>query len=364
MLENGHSQPWVLYNTLMRYSLLPAFGLLLAFLLAACAPAPSQGARFFYLKMEAVPTLVLLDSPDSAQPLSQIALASPPNCGFWSLTPAPRGPLAALEWQCPFGLLTQIVNTADGTISPLLTDDTNTDAHFLTWSNDGNTVYARVGATTNPRILRVDARSHQGTEMSQVSPNTYNFTVSPSDGVLLWAFTNGIGFGSEVWGSAPDGTSPQMVLSDAQHIIGLIRYSPDGKYVAAIRQPDGQEQFPPGQLWLADADGKHPHAVATTDAGRGMFPVWSPDGQKIAFIGRTRPHDPTSINLSILNISDSHLSTLNFQPSTPPSWSPNGSHLYFTLAADGKMELWFYEISTEKSAKLFDNACCAGWVGK
>lgn len=347
----------------MRYSLPTTISLLLAFLLASCAPAASQGARFFYIKMDAAPTLVLLDSPDSAQPLSQVVLASPPDCGFWSLTPAPRGPLAALEWQCPFGLLTQLVNTADGTISPLL-PDTSTDTHFLAWSNDGNTVYARVGATTNPHIMRVDARSHQGVEMPQVSPNTYNFTVSPTDGVLLWAFTNGIGFGSEVWGGAPDGSSPQMVLSDPQHIVGLIRYSPDGKYVAAIRQPDGQEAFPKGELWLTDADGKHPHLVANTDAGRGMFPVWSPDSQKIAFIGRNNLRDPASINLSILSISDTKLSILNLQPSNPPYWSPDGARLYFTLAPNGKMELWFYEVSTGKTEKLFENACCAGWVGK
>lgn len=347
----------------MRYSFPHTLCLLLTCLLTSCAPATSQGALFFYVKAGATPTLVLLDTPDSSTPLREIALTPPPDCGFWSLTPAPTGPLAALEWQCSFGLVTQIVNTRDGNVSFLL-DPPTSDVHFLAWGNDGVTLYAKTGATTNPQIVRVDAQSHQQTVLSQVSPYTYNFTVSPTDGVLLWAFTKGIGFGSEVWGSNADGSSPQMVLSDPQHIVGLIRYSPDGKYVAAIRQPDGQEQFPQGELWLSNSDGKRPHLVANTDAGRGMFPVWSPDGQKIAFIGRDRPRDPESINLSILTIADTKLSTLNLQPSTPPAWSPDGARLYFTLAADGKMELWFYEISTGKTQKQFDDACCAGWVGK
>lgn len=347
----------------MRYSLLPTLCLLLTCLLTSCAPATSQGALFFYIKAGTTPTLVLLDGPDSSTPRSEIPLAPPPDCGFWSLTPAPTGPLAALEWQCSFGLVTQIVNTRDGKISFLM-DAPTSDAHFLAWGNDGTTLYAKVGATTDPQIVRVDAQSHKSMVLSQVSPYTYNFTVSPTDGVLLWAFTKGIGFGSEVWGSNADGSSPQMVLSDPQHIVGLIRYSPDGKYVAAIRQTDGQEQFPPGELWLSNSDGKRPHLVANTDAGRGMFPVWSPDGQKIAFIGRERPRDPESTNLSILTIADTKLSTLNLQLSTPPAWSPDGARLYFTLAADGKMELWFYEISTGQTQKLLENACCAGWVGR
>jgi Tol biopolymer transport system component len=153
-----------------------------------------------------------------------------------------------------------------------------------------------------------------------------------------------------------------MVLTDPANIIGLMRYSPDGKHIAAIRLPDNQSDLPPGELWLADSDGKHAHFAATADAGRGMFPVWSPNGEKIAFIGRTHPQDPASMNLSIYNVLNSELSTFNFQPSTPPAWSPDGSRLYFTLASDGKMDIWFYEISTGKTEKVFENACCAGWT--
>ncbi len=344
----------------MPRSLLFIFCSLSACFLTSCAPA-SAGALFFYLRPGTTPTLVLLDNPESSQPRGEIALAPPPDCDFWSLTPAPRGPLLALEWQCSFGLVTQVVNSSSKEISSLL-NEPNSDSHFLAWSNDGATVYLKAATVSDPKILRVDAQSHQGMVLSGVSPNTYSFTVSPTDGVLLWAFSNGIGLGSQVWGADANGVNPQVVLSDPAHIVGLIRYSPDGKHVAAIRQPDGKEPFPAGELWLADSDGKHPHLVATTDAGRGMFPVWSPNGEKIAYIGRDNPDDPASLNLSILTLSGVTPVTLHLQPANPPAWAPDGSRLYFTSAADGKMELWFYEISTGKTEKLLENACCAGWL--
>jgi Tol biopolymer transport system component len=113
---------------------------------------------------------------------------------------------------------------------------------------------------------------------------------------------------------------------------------------------------------VADSDGTNVHLTAGADAGRGMFPVWSPDGEKIAYIGRTQPNDPASINLSILKVFDLRPSTFNIQLAAPPVWSPDGSGLTFTRMSDGKMELWFYEISTGKTEKLFDDACCAGWI--
>jgi len=342
----------------MRHSLLTINYLLI--LLASCVPTSSPAALFFYIRQGAAPALVLLQSPDSRQPFGQAPLTSPPGCSFWSLTPAPLGPLAALEWQCDTGSLTQVVNIDSPKIS-FLSDDPSLDSHFLAWSPDGKSLYLKVGAFSNPQIVRVEAESRRMVVLS-LSPNTYNLTVSPADGSLLWALTGGIGSGSQLWVSDADGATPRMLLSDSATILGLMRYSPDGKHIAAIRLPDDSSSLPPGELWVADSDGKNVHLTASADAGRGMFPVWSPDGEKIAYIGRTSPNDPSSINLSILTLSDFQLSTLDIQPLSSPVWSPDNSRLYFTLASDGKMELWFYEISTGKTQKLFDDACCAGWM--
>ena len=347
------------------YSLI---AILYFFAISSCAPASSHSAFFFYLRQPGSPTLVLLDSPDAAQPVGELPLPPSPGCRFGSLIPAPKGALVAVEWQCPFGPLTQVADLGAAKILSL-SDDPALDMHFLAWNPDGKSLYLKAGVLSNPQILRVDVASRQTTAMP-IPPETYSLEVSPADGTIVWALTKGIGRGSQVWGSDAGSISSQMVLADPTHIIGLMRYSPDGKTIAAIRLPDDQSALPPGELWLSDSEGKHPHFAARADAGRGMFPVWSPDGEKIAFIGRDHPRDPDSINISILNISTLQLSTFapsnlhpsTFQPVFPPTWSPDGSRLYLTLGADGKMGLWSYEISTGAAQKLFDDACCAGWT--
>src|SRR5580704_1482022 len=54
------------------------------------------------------------------------------------------------------------------------------------------------------------------------------------------------------------------------------RFSPDGKTIAFISDRKGQNN-----LWLMDADGKNPRAVATDKTLRALSPVWSPDGNYI-----------------------------------------------------------------------------------
>ena len=141
-----------------------------------------------------------------------------------------------------------------------------------------------------------------------------------------------------------------------------MRYAPDGQHIAAIRTPDDTTTFPAGALWLVDSNGKHARFAAIADGGRGMFPVWSQDGEKIAFIGRNHPDDSDSINLSILTLSGFTPAIFDIKPLLPPVWAADGKGVYVTLAAGDKMDVWFYEIATQTSQKMFENACCAGWI--
>ncbi len=292
--------------------------------------------------------------------MREIPLTTPPGCSFWSLTPAPLGHFAVVEWQCAYGPAVQVLNVDDGKTYSLL-DDVGLDNRLLAWHPDGKSVYLKAGTLSNPRVLRVDVVSRHAIPLS-VSPNTYNLSVVPDGMGILYALTNGIGLGSELWAADADGKYGQKILSDAGNILGLMRYSPDGKHIAVMRLPDNQSEFPAAELWVSDSDGKNAHLAASADGGRGMPPVWSPDSRKIAFIGRTHSDDPVSLNLSIYDLGTSQLVTSSFSLLTPPVWSPNGAKLYFTPAIDDKMEVWFYEMSNGKAGRLLSGACCAGWL--
>lgn len=345
----------------MRRLSLFSLSLLAVFLPACVSVSATQTAPlFFYLRLAESPRLVLQSTPDSPQAQAEIRLPAPADCDFWSLTPAPAGPYLALEWQCPAGPLVQLVDSRARTVESLL-DPPAPDSHFLAWSPDGRFIYLRTSTMADPRVLRLEVATRQGA-LLPISPNTYNLAVSPDNGMILYALTYGLGSGSELRLADPDGNNSQKVLSDVRDIIGLMRFSPDGKQIAAIRLPDSQVALPPGELWVADSDGKHARPLAGADAGRGMFPVWSPDGTQIAFLGRTHPDDPNSLNLSILTLATSQVLALSMQPEAPPAWSPDGRQLVFTLAGDGKMNVWSYDEMTGTAQKLFDDACCAGWI--
>src|ERR1700730_7156249 len=57
------------------------------------------------------------------------------------------------------------------------------------------------------------------------------------------------------------------------------RWSPDGKWVAYIST---------GQLWIADAGGANARKISSGNGGAGS-PVWSPTGDRIAFVTGVYP---------------------------------------------------------------------------
>lgn len=58
------------------------------------------------------------------------------------------------------------------------------------------------------------------------------------------------------------------------------RFSPDGRYIAFLRDSGGDERF---DIWLTDRDGAHERRLTTTKAMHTSI-AWSPDGSRIAYL--------------------------------------------------------------------------------
>ena len=59
------------------------------------------------------------------------------------------------------------------------------------------------------------------------------------------------------------------------------RWSPDGKWVAFMRDAGGNEQF---AIWIVDRDGEHERKLTADDAAMHRGIAWSPDGRSIACV--------------------------------------------------------------------------------
>ena len=327
---------------------------------AAATPAPGVPGFFYLTPFGQNPAIQVADSP-TAPTRRSIPLNPPADCTVFALHPAPLGRWIAVEWDCSFGPAVELFDTASGQSHFALSDPT-IDSRFLAWQPDGSAIYLKIGTLSVPQTLRVNAETGKALELP-ISPFAYDLTASPDGKRILYSLTKGIGFGSETWLAGPDGQNPSQLLVDSANIIALATYSPDGSQVATIRFPDNQKETPPGELWVMDAQGFASRKLAEADAGRGFAPVWSPDGSKIAFVGRK----PDALTLEIYDLKTSKLSMVPSTPGTQPAWAPDGSAITFSDAPQNNpgsdtINVWFYEISSGQVSKLVGGACCAGWI--
>lgn len=360
----------------MLHALLSLF--LLTTFVSACSSTPPEQAPyqpgFFYLSLDAKPTLIISRDPNT-EPRKNIPLDPPTDCTFFALHPAPLGRWIAVEWECSFGPTVELFDSAAGASHFVLSDPT-IDSRFLAWQPNGLWLYLKIGTLSVPQTLKVNAATGKATDL-QISPFAYDLTDSPDGKRVLYSLTKGIGFGSETWVAGPEGQNPSQLVVDATNITAFAQYSPGGSQIAYILFPDSQTTSRAGELWVMDKDGFVKRKLAdAADAGQGFSPTWSPDGTKIAFVGREQPANPALLNISIYDLNTAQLTSVKISPTTQPVWSPDGTQIIFgsresigtgdgtpTPAVGDTMNVWLYEINSGQAKLLVSgHACCAGWI--
>jgi dipeptidyl aminopeptidase/acylaminoacyl peptidase len=116
-----------------------------------------------------------------------------------------------------------------------------------------------------------------------------NLTRQVGGGVPAWSADGVIaltrGFPSDIWTMDPD-SGDETQLTDTPHTDEGPLWSPDGERIAFVRSVRSRAN---ADLWLMSADGSAERRL-TVGIGRGVSSyVWSPDGNQIAFI---RPVGP------------------------------------------------------------------------
>ena len=96
------------------------------------------------------------------------------------------------------------------------------------------------------------------------------------------------------------------------------------------------------QIYTMDQDGSNVQRL--TDGGYAISPSWSPNGQFVAFSWNRKygPGDPGGQDIYVMDIASKRWMQLTHESGTNdfPCWAPDGRHIVFERAVNGRGEIW------------------------
>ena len=111
----------------------------------------------------------------------------------------------------------------------------------------------------------------------------------------------------------------------------LPRWSPDGRRMAFVSQRDGSPE-----VYLIGSDGGNQTRV-TSNSTEEQVGDWSPDGVWLVFYGSDVEPEK---GLWLRNPDGVNLVRLTTEPDTNPVWSPNGQHIAFVRTSEGNDDIY------------------------
>jgi len=202
----------------------------------------------------------------------------------------------------------------------------------LAWMPDGSSlIYS--GSIVGPdlRLWRVNVRN--GKEPERVELAGAGTSYPAIDYKAGWlAFSRNLTH-DNIWRLERGGKPAPFLTSSARD--GNPQYSPDGRRIAF----GSNRQVANTAVWVANADGTEPAQITNIRSPYSGTPRWSPDGRWLAFDAFEKG---TGWDVWVVEASGSSPRRLTHGPADNaiPSWSRDGSSIYFASKRSGRFEIW------------------------
>lgn len=208
-----------------------------------------------------------------------------------------------------------------------------------TWSPDGEKIAFRKDIRNKVDISEIHVIDVEGGDIVQLTEPDGDYSSpdwSPDGEEIVFGFM-AQGNSPQIYIMNADGTS-QRPLFESRNWAAEPEWSPTGRYIAYR----GSVGIPPEallhQIYIVNAADQQIIRV-TDEALIYETPVWSPDGQEIAFAAGA---DRRELDIYILRLDDSRITQVTDERGTEflPTWSPDGEHIAFvSIVDDGEADI-------------------------
>ena len=166
------------------------------------------------------------------------------------------------------------------------------------------------------------------------------------------AYTDEV-FDPQIWQVQPGEPPRRFAVSSGTD--ETPQYSPDGKHVVFGSNRSGN----PDQIWVCDPDGRNPVQLTRFAEGDSGTPRWSPDGRSIAF----DHFMPEGVRVYVMSSDGTHVRRLTSEnvDEAIPSWSSDGTWVYYTSDRTGRPELWKAPVQGGKPVQVTRNGGFTGF---
>ena len=223
------------------------------------------------------------------------------------------------------------VMKADGSGVTRLTD-TKADEGYPAWAPDGRTITFDSDRDGNFDIFAMNADGSNVRALTKHPARDVSASWSPNGGKIVFMSDRDGGF--DAYEASPiAGADATRVTRTGTTWFPV--FSPDGRTLAfhverdVFTAPDGGPSTGLGAGGLT-----HSLRRLTTDPANGMYPSWSPDGTRIAFMS-WRNGKTELFTMNADGSDQKKLLSMDRGDAVDPRWSPDGTRIAFVHLPDG-----------------------------